>query len=168
VQLAVNLSGRHFGNPEILDLVRELLVSCKADPHSIIFEVTETAAVENVMAAKQFIEALCRLGCRFALDDFGVGFSSLHYLKNLPVDFIKIDGSFVRDLPTDKGDRVFVKAITDLAEGLGITTIAEFVENEAIVAALRDLGVHLGQGFYLGRPAPSCADGSICRQAGDA
>ena len=92
------------------------------------------------------------LGCRFALDDFGVGFSSFHYLKNLPIDYIKIDGSFVRNLDSQDEDRVFVKATVDIAKSLGILTIAEFVENGHIMEILNELGTDYGQGYFLGRP----------------
>jgi diguanylate cyclase (GGDEF)-like protein/PAS domain S-box-containing protein len=152
VTLAVNISGRHFGSSEIMLLVKESMENYKADPRNIIFEVTETAAVENLSQAREFIDSLRSLGCRFALDDFGIGFSSFHYLRNLPVDFVKIDGSFVRNLHYDAEDRIFVKAMVDLATGLGITCIAEFVENSEIVSILKDLGVGLGQGYHIARP----------------
>ncbi len=152
VTLAVNISGRHFGSSEIMLLVKESMERYKADPRNIIFEVTETAAVENLSQAREFIDSLRSLGCRFALDDFGIGFSSFHYLRNLPVDFVKIDGSFVRNLHYDAEDRIFVKAMVDLASGLGITCIAEFVENMEIVNILKDLGVGLGQGYHIARP----------------
>jgi diguanylate cyclase (GGDEF)-like protein/PAS domain S-box-containing protein len=152
VTLAVNISGRHFGSSEIMLLVKESMENYKADPRNIIFEVTETAAVENLAQAREFIDSLRSLGCRFALDDFGIGFSSFHYLRNLPVDFVKIDGSFVRNLHYDAEDRIFVKAMVDLATGLGITCIAEFVENTEIVTILKDLGVGLGQGYHIARP----------------
>ncbi|MFB6260111.1 MAG: EAL domain-containing protein, partial [Thiohalorhabdaceae bacterium] len=97
---------------------------------------------------------LAELGCRVALDDFGAGMSSFHYLKNLTVDMIKIDGSFVRTLDRDAYDRTFVRAITQMASSLGTTSVAEFVENEAIVEVLRELGVDQGQGFHLARPGP--------------
>lgn len=152
VTLAINVSGRHFGSSEIMLLVKESLDKYRADPQNIIFEVTETAAVENMSQAREFIDSLRSLGCRFALDDFGIGFSSFHYLRNLPVDFVKIDGSFVRNLHLDAEDRIFVKAMVDLASGLGITCIAEFVENSEIVTVLKDLGVALGQGYHIARP----------------
>lgn len=152
VSLAVNISGRHFGSSEIMNVVKESMAMFDADPQKIIFEVTETAAVGNLSEAREFIDALKGIGCRFALDDFGIGFSSFHYLRNLPVDFVKIDGSFVRNLHVDKDDRVFVKAMVDLAHGLGITCIAEFVENKEIVEILQNLGVELGQGYYLAKP----------------
>jgi len=152
VTLAVNISGKHFGNSEITSLVKETIHKYQANPNKIIFEVTETAAVENLYRARHFIDALHAIGCRFALDDFGIGFSSFQYLRNLPVDFVKIDGSFVRNLHRDNEDRIFVKAMVDLAKGLGITCIAEFVENHEIVEILRELGVNLGQGYFIARP----------------
>ncbi|WP_455209402.1 EAL domain-containing protein [Kaarinaea lacus] len=161
VTLAVNISGRHFGSSEIMLLVKESMENYKADPRNIIFEVTETAAVENLSEAREFIDSLKSLGCRFALDDFGIGFSSFHYLRNLPVDFVKIDGSFVRNLHHDTEDRIFVKAMVDLATGLGITCIAEFVENAEIVSILKELGVGLGQGYHIARPQHDTIAGGI-------
>jgi EAL domain-containing protein (putative c-di-GMP-specific phosphodiesterase class I) len=119
----------------------------------LIFEITETAAVENITQAAQFTDSLHALGCRIALDDFGVGFSSFHYLKHLPVDIIKIDGNFVRHLADDKFDRIFVQAMSDMARGLGIASTAEFIESEDVISILRELGVDMGQGFHLARPA---------------
>ncbi|MFO1430615.1 MAG: EAL domain-containing protein [Candidatus Competibacteraceae bacterium] len=155
VALTINLSGRHFGSPKILELIQETTRHYKANPSSIVFEVTETAAVENFTEACDFIQALREMRYRFALDDFGAGFSSFDYLKHIPVDYVKIDGSFVRNLNNDKVDQIFVKAIADMANGLGVKTIAEFVENYPIVETLRGLGVSLGQGYYFAKPAPS-------------
>ncbi len=155
VTLAVNLSGRNFGSKELLEKLEYWLQHYKAIPENLIFEVTETAAVENLSQARSFIESLRALGCKFALDDFGVGFSTLHYLKHLPVDYIKIDGSFVRNLHQESSDRIFVKAICDIAYGLGINTIAEFVENEEIHAILGELGVDEAQGYYYSEPLDS-------------
>jgi len=160
VTLAVNISGKHFGSTEITLLVRESMQKYNANPSKIIFEVTETAAVENLYRARGFIDSLHSIGCRFALDDFGIGFSSFQYLRNLPVDFVKIDGSFVKNLHRDTEDRIFVKAMVDLAKGLGITCIAEFVENSEIVEILKDLGVTLGQGYYIARPQDNTVIGS--------
>ena len=154
VALTLNLSGRHFGSPKILELIQETTRHYNADPSSIVFEVTETAAVENFTEARDFIQALREMRYRFALDDFGAGFSSFDYLKKIPVDYVKIDGSFVRNLHNDKVDQIFVKAIADMANGLGVKTIAEFVENYPIVETLRGLGVSLGQGYYFAKPAP--------------
>lgn len=152
ISIAMNLSGRHFGNQDVMHLVKDTIKKYKADPASIIFEVTETAAVENFNQARSFIESLRGLGCRFALDDFGMGYSSFHYLKNLPVDMIKIDGSFVRNLHLNEFDRIIVKAMSDLANGMDITTVAEFVENQEICVLLEKLGVDYGQGYHLGMP----------------
>ncbi len=154
ISLAVNVSGRYFGQPDVLEFVKEKITQYQADPRCLIFEVTETAAVENVAYARGFIESLRAMGCRFALDDFGVGFSSLHYLKNLQVDFVKIDGSFVRNVRDNESDKVFVKAIKELADALNIMTIAEFVDSAEVSAVLSDLQVNYGQGYYLGKPIP--------------
>ncbi len=152
ITLAVNLSGRHFGNTEFAQLVKNALKEYNADPHSLIFEVTETAAVENFAQAKNFIESLRNLGCRFALDDFGMGYSSFQYLKNLPVDMVKIDGNFVRNLHNNHDDRVIVKAMSELARGMHISTVAEFVENEEIKILLQEFGIDYGQGFHIAHP----------------
>ncbi|VAX09181.1 diguanylate cyclase/phosphodiesterase (GGDEF & EAL domains) with PAS/PAC sensor(s) [hydrothermal vent metagenome] len=169
VTLAVNLSGRHFGSTEFIDLVKDALKKYHADPHSLIFEVTETAAVENFSQAKSFINALRSLGCRFALDDFGMGYSSFQYLKNLPVDMVKIDGNFVRNLHNNHDDRVIVKAMCELARGMHIHTIAEFVENEEIMILLQEFGIDYGQGFYIAYPEakfkPQTTDSLITKNA---
>ncbi len=154
VALTVNLSGRHFGSTDMLELVQEATRRYQANPSGIVFEVTETAAVENFTDAVDFIGALRDMGYRFALDDFGAGFSSFHYLKHIPVDYVKIDGSFVRNLHRDRADRIFVKAIAEMAKGLNVTTIAEFVENRETVEILRKLGIALGQGYFFAKPAP--------------
>ena len=152
VNIAMNLSGRHFGHQDVMHLVKDVVEEYGADPSSLIFEVTETAAVENFNQARNFIESLRSLGCRFALDDFGMGYSSFHYLKNLPVDIVKIDGSFVRNLHLNEFDRIIVKAMSDLSNGMNIVTVAEFVENEEIRVLLEKLGVDYGQGYHLGMP----------------
>ncbi|HFQ14120.1 MAG TPA: EAL domain-containing protein [Gammaproteobacteria bacterium] len=152
ITLAVNLSGRHFGSNEFVHLVRDSLARHNADPHRLIFEVTETAAVENFTQARNFIESLRNLGCRFALDDFGMGYSSFQYLKNLPVDMVKIDGNFVRNLHTNHDDQVIVKAMSELARGMHICTVAEFVENEEICVLLKEFGIDYGQGFHIAHP----------------
>lgn len=163
VSLAINLSGRHFGDASMLEFIKEAIHTYGADPKSLMFEVTETEAVENLSKAREFIDALRDIGCKFALDDFGIGFSSFHYLRNLPVDYIKIDGSFVRSLHVDSDDRLFVKAIVDLARGLKIPCIAEFVENEHILNVLCELGVGLGQGYHLAKPNANFIDGLLIK-----
>jgi diguanylate cyclase (GGDEF)-like protein/PAS domain S-box-containing protein len=153
VSLAINLSGRHFGDPAFMELVESALEFFEADPSKLIFEVTETAAVENFNVARKFVDNLRKLGCKLALDDFGIGYSSFHYLKNLPIDMLKIDGHFIRHVHQNRADQAIVKAICDLAKGMDITTVAEFVENENILHALLDLGVDYAQGYHIAMPS---------------
>jgi diguanylate cyclase (GGDEF)-like protein/PAS domain S-box-containing protein len=153
-KVEINLSGHSLGDPGLAAHIDSELRGAAVDPTQLVFEVTETAAIGNIEAAQHFAEQLAELGCRFALDDFGAGFGSFYYLKHLPFDFIKIDGEFVRNLTADDTDRVVISAVVELARGLGKRTIAEFVGDEATVAALRDLGVDYLQGFHLGKPAP--------------
>ena len=120
----------------------------------LCFEITETSAVTNLTSAKWFIDELRALGCRFALDDFGAGMSSFTYLKNLAVDYVKIDGSFVRNMVRDKIDYETVKAINNIAQSMGKQTIAEFVVDDATREALVELGIDYGQGYALGYPEP--------------
>lgn len=155
VSLAVNLSGRNFGDPDFMELVESTLLEFNADAGSIIFEITETAAVENIATAKTFVEDLRSLGCRIALDDFGMGYSSFHYLKNLPVDMVKIDGSFIRNLTLNNADQAIVTAIRDLTKGMGIMTVAEFVENESILKKLSEMGIDYAQGYHIATPNAS-------------
>jgi diguanylate cyclase (GGDEF)-like protein/PAS domain S-box-containing protein len=154
LHLEVNLSGRAFADEDLLPLIRQEIKSNGIAASSLIFEITETAAIANINGARQFIEALKSTGCGFALDDFGVGFSSLYYLKHLPVDYLKIDGSFVRNLANDVSDQHLVRSVVELAHGLGKQTIAEFVEDEATLELLRRFGVDYAQGFFVGKPAP--------------
>ncbi len=158
ISLAINISGRHFGDPKVLKWIRTYIADSGADPEKLIFEITETAAVENTEQARYFINELHKLGCKIALDDFGIGFSSFHYLKHMPVDIVKLDGSFVKNLDSDAFDRVFVKTMSDMASGLKIKCIAEFVEREETVEILKELNVEMGQGFHLARPAEKFID----------
>ena len=150
----INLSGASIGDPIVLAHIENELQRFDVDPSRVIFEITETAALGSVSNAQAFGERLSRIGCRFALDDFGVGFGSLYYLKHLPLDIIKIDGGFVRNCRSNPTDRILITAIVDIARGLGKQTIAEFVPDDATVSLLNDLGVDYGQGYHLGRPAP--------------
>lgn len=152
--LAINLSGAAFDDAALLDLIKSNLRSGDVDPTRLVFEVTETSAVSNVAGAQRFIGSLKDLGCRFAIDDFGVGFSSLFQLKHLPVDYLKIDGSFIRHVRASTVDQEFVKAMVSIAGALGMATIAEAVRSAQDVALLQRFGVQYGQGYHLGRPRP--------------
>jgi diguanylate cyclase (GGDEF)-like protein/PAS domain S-box-containing protein len=153
-RLSINLSGTTLSDDAFLDFVGELFAAHPVPPAAICFEITETAAIANLAAASRFIRELRQLGCLFALDDFGSGLSSFGYLKNLPVDFLKIDGSFVRDLLTNPIDRAMVRAINEVGHAMGIRTIAEFVERHETLHVLAALGVDYAQGWAVGRPRP--------------
>jgi len=152
-RFAINLSASIIDATMLLPLLKKLIKKYEVDPSGLIFEVTETVAVSNLQKAKAMMLAIKALGCQFSLDDFGVGFSSFNYMRELPVDIIKIDGIFIKDLDKNADDQLFVKALVDVAKGLGRKTIAEFVENHAVLTLLRSYGVDFAQGFYVGRPA---------------
>ena len=152
--LAINLSGSTLSDDDFLGFVRHQLEAYRVPPELICFEITETAAIANLARAIQFIREMKRLGCRFALDDFGSGLSSFAYLKNLPVDYLKIDGGFIRDMVADPIDRAMVRSINEVGHVMGIQTIAEFVEDEETLAVLRSIGVDYAQGFGIAHPAP--------------
>lgn len=152
---AINISGQSLANQELLECIVEQLnrPHRRVAAHSLCFEITETAAISNLSNALQFIETLRKYGCRFALDDFGSGFSSFGYLKKLPVHYLKIDGAFVQGMAQDATDFALVKSINEIGHVLGKATIAEFVEDEATVEKLKAIGVDYIQGYYLGKPA---------------
>ena len=152
--LSVNLSGKAMDNPDILVLIQEQLQKHKVEPSRLFIEITETAAVSDIVGAERLMREIKELGCHFALDDFGVGFSSFFYLKQLPVDVVKLDGMFIRQLPHSAEDQIFVKALNDMAHGLGKQTVAEFVENEEILEMLAFYNVDYAQGYHIGRPLP--------------
>ncbi|MEH6368083.1 MAG: EAL domain-containing protein [Pseudomonas marincola] len=151
---AINLSGSTIGDPEFLAFLRQQLKRPGIDPRQICFEITETSAIANLTDAMHFIKELQVLGCKFSLDDFGVGMSSFAYLKNLPVDYLKIDGGFVKDMLSDPIDRAMVEMINRIAQVMGKATIAEFVENEQIRQELEDIGVDYVQGYGIAKPHP--------------
>ena len=151
---SINLSGQSLGDDAFLEHVLTEIESSKVDPRRVCFEITETAAIANLSAALRFMSALRGLGCRFILDDFGSGFSSFAYLKNLPVDFLKIDASFTHQLASDPIQRALVESIQQIGSVLGMKTIAEGIEDEETLAVVRELGVDYGQGFALDRPSP--------------
>lgn len=153
-QMAINLSGATLGHTEMLAYITSRLAKANFNASMIKFEITETAAIGNLRNANSFIKALSEIGCQFSLDDFGSGLSSFGYLKNLPVQSIKIDGMFVKDMNTDPLDFEMVKSINDIGHVMGLETIAEFVEDEQIWEKLRSIGVDYGQGYHLGEPVP--------------
>jgi diguanylate cyclase (GGDEF)-like protein/PAS domain S-box-containing protein len=151
---AINVSGASIGDDDFLDFVQAQFVQHRVPHAHICFEITETTAVASLSKATQFMTALRGLGCRFALDDFGVGVSSFTYLKHLPVDYLKIDGSFVKDMLEDPVNHAMVEAIHRIGHIMGKKTIAESVESRDTLAALRAIGVDYAQGFAIARPAP--------------
>jgi diguanylate cyclase (GGDEF)-like protein/PAS domain S-box-containing protein len=150
--IAVNISGRSFDDPALPDYIADLLREYRANPARLLIEITETAAVSDLTDAERFIEALKQTGCGVCLDDFGAGFASFAYLKHIRVDTIKLDGMFIRNLPHDHENQVFVRGMVEVAHGLGKTTVAECVEDEATLQLLAKLGVDKAQGYHLDRP----------------
>jgi diguanylate cyclase (GGDEF)-like protein/PAS domain S-box-containing protein len=153
-KLTVNLSAASLDDSELPELVRRLTADAGVSPDRLVFEVTETAAIASIDRARELVEQLRELGCQFALDDFGSGFGSFHYLKHLAFDYLKIDGEFIKQLGENSDDRIVVGALVEAARGLGKKTIAEFVEDEKTRTLLSEIGVNLGQGYHLGRPVP--------------
>ncbi|MGH8658074.1 MAG: EAL domain-containing protein [Gammaproteobacteria bacterium] len=152
IGISLNLSGHAFENRDLLPTLEALLEKYQVAPGNLIFEITETAAVSDLVAARGLMQSIRAMGCHFALDDFGAGFSSLRYLRQLPVDYVKIDGSFIQNLPQDPDNQVMVKAITDVARGFGIKTVAEYVENSEILSLLQCYGVDYAQGYHISPP----------------
>jgi len=151
----VNISGRSLADGDFLGYIRTQLSRSGVDPSQLVFEITETAAITNVDDACRFPTSLSQLGCGIALDDFGTGFGSLHYLKKLPVDFLKIDGQFIQNLTTNPDDLVVVESLVRMSGGLRMQIAAECVEDAATLQLLVDLGVGFAQGFHIGRPGPA-------------
>jgi len=149
---SINLSGQSLGDDKFLPFVIDQFHRSGLDAKKICFEITETAAVASFSQANRFIQALKELGCKFALDDFGTGLSSFGYLKHFPVDFLKIDGSFVREILRDPIDREMVRSINEIGHLTGKQTIAEFAENAEIIQMLTSLGVDFAQGYGVAQP----------------
>jgi len=154
IKVFVNISGSSLGDEVLLEFIESYLKESGIDPKRLGFEITETTAINDLVASEIWINKLKALGCKFALDDFGVGFSSFSYLSKLPIDYLKIDGSFVRNLDTDDKQKALILAVNAVAHTLGKETIAEFVENERILEILKELNVDHVQGYYLGKPEP--------------
>ena len=152
VSLAINLSSTAFQYPDLLQTIRDKLELTWVDAGRLTFEITETAAVDNFEKARSMINKIQALGCKFALDDFGAGFCSFNYLKTFPVDYVKIDGQFIRNLLNDETDQILVKSMVDIAAKLGKKTIAEFIESPNTALKLKEIGVNFGQGYAFGRP----------------
>jgi EAL domain-containing protein (putative c-di-GMP-specific phosphodiesterase class I) len=152
ITLTVNLSAHAFNDPDLLGHIKRLIIDKQLNPRQIIFEMTETAAVSDIGPARHLMQAINDIGCLFALDDFGTGFSSFDYLRQLPFEYIKIDGSFIRNLSSRPDDQVLVKAMVEIAKAFNKKTIAEQVEDAATLAFLKEHGVDYAQGYYTGRP----------------
>jgi diguanylate cyclase (GGDEF)-like protein/PAS domain S-box-containing protein len=157
----INVSAKSLANDRLLEVIESELARHEIDPTRLIFEVTETAAISHMALARSFAERLRRLGCRFALDDFGAGFGGFYYLKHIPFDYLKIDREFVTDCLHNRTDQLVIEALVSLAHGLNKQTIAEGVEDHETELLLRRRGVDLAQGFHIGRPAPIADDAPL-------
>ncbi|MBD8881766.1 EAL domain-containing protein [Rhodanobacter sp. 7MK24] len=150
--LAINISGRSFDDPDLPGFITAQLTRQSVAPKRLLVELTETAAISDLRDAERFIDALRHAGCSLCLDDFGSGFASFAYLKHLKVDVLKIDGLFIRNLPRERDNQVFVRSIIEVARGMGQHTVAEFVEDEETLRLLQEFGVDMVQGYYLDKP----------------
>jgi len=152
VSLHMNISGASMTDLSVLEFIERRLDEGEADPSRCTFEITQMSRVDDYETAGAFADRLTEFGCEVAIDDYGAGFGPFAYLKKMPFDVIKIDGMFVREMSQNDADQLVVKAIVEIARGLGKRTIAEFVEDEATTQMLREYGVDMAQGYHLGRP----------------
>jgi EAL domain-containing protein (putative c-di-GMP-specific phosphodiesterase class I) len=150
--LSINLSGTSLNEDRFLEFLINELQTYDLSPGAVCFEITETAAISNLANVVHFMREFRARGCLFSLDDFGSGLSSFMYLKNLPVDYLKIDGSFIQNVTTDHVDRSMVEAITQIGRAMGLKTVAERVESAEVLRCLADIGVEYAQGFYIAKP----------------
>jgi EAL domain-containing protein (putative c-di-GMP-specific phosphodiesterase class I) len=150
--LSINLSGTSLNDDRFLEFLINELQTYDLSPGAVCFEITETAAISNLANVVHFMREFRARGCLFSLDDFGSGLSSFMYLKNLPVDYLKIDGSFIQNVTTDHVDRSMVEAITQIGRAMGLKTVAERVESAEVLRCLADIGVEYAQGFYIAKP----------------
>jgi EAL domain-containing protein (putative c-di-GMP-specific phosphodiesterase class I) len=157
MKIFVNLSGSSLSDAPLLEYIEKRVREAKLAAGRLVFEITETAAVTDLQHAQQWMVRLSELGCHFALDDFGIAFSSFAYLRELPVHYVKLDGTFVKNLDRDPCDRAMVQALNTVAHSLGKKVIAEWVENKAVADVLREIGTEFGQGYYWGQPKPEPA-----------
>jgi diguanylate cyclase (GGDEF)-like protein/PAS domain S-box-containing protein len=152
VKLAINLSGKAFDDSELTTIVQQTIKENNARAENLIFEITETAAVTDIVSAGKIMAEIQSLGCQFALDDFGVGFSSFYYLRELPVEYVKIDGSFIHDLPANTDNQILVKALSEVAIGFNKLSVAEFVDSLQTLNILSEAKVNFAQGYFIGKP----------------
>jgi len=155
ISLSINLSAHAFNDSELLPILKDELISHNVDPTALVFEITETAALEDLPGARSLMSEIKELGCGFVLDDFGVGFSSFYYLRELPVDAVKIDGSFIRNLVENEDDQILVNALCSVARGFGKKITAEFVENKEIFEMIEKMDIDYAQGYFIGKPTKS-------------
>jgi ammonium transporter, Amt family len=153
-KIAINLSGQSIGRSDLCDFIKTTLQELKVEPRRVIFEITETVFIKNLERAHLLVTELQKIGCMVFLDDFGAGFSSLSYMRNLPVDVVKIDGAFLKDIESNPVDLALLQSINEIAHLLGKRTVAEHVNSERIRQLLEEIGIDYGQGYYLGRPEP--------------
>ncbi|MFY8352127.1 EAL domain-containing protein [Pseudoalteromonas sp. SSM20] len=151
-KVAINLSAQAFNNANLLNTIAESIKLHNVSPDRLTFEITESASISNLVATTAMITQLQKIGCQFSIDDFGTGFSTFSYLKQLPANQVKIDGSFVKDMTQDSIDKALVNAIKDISHSLGKTCVAEYVEDEETFELLREIGVDYAQGYYIGKP----------------
>lgn len=151
---SINLSGQSLNDPHFLDFIMKEISSTKVHPQMLCFEITEQVAVEDLTLINKLISSLKALGCKFSLDDFGTGVSSYGYLRSLDVDYLKIDGSFVKNIVNDEVAKTMVQSINQVGHTMNLEVIAEYVENQKIIDILREMGVDYGQGYEIGRPGP--------------
>ena len=154
-EISINISWATLNDLDLLDYIRTIMAKSPIPATSICFEITETAAIANVPATLKFMRNMKLLGCKFALDDFGSGLSSFSYLKNLPVDYLKIDGSFIRDITTDTTNYAMVESIDHIGKVMGIKTVAEYVFDKSTYKKLKQIGVDFVQGYYVHTPMPT-------------
>ncbi|MCZ6854206.1 MAG: EAL domain-containing protein, partial [Gammaproteobacteria bacterium] len=151
---AINVSGHSVNDSSFPDFVLEQFANSQAPTGKVCFEITETAAIANLENAVDFMNRMRIIGCQFSLDDFGTGLSSYSYLRNLPVDFVKIDGVFVKDIASNPADYAVVRSINEIGHYMGKKTIAEYVENDEVLERLQEIGVDYAQGFRIEKPLP--------------
>ncbi|MBE8232993.1 MAG: EAL domain-containing protein, partial [Endozoicomonadaceae bacterium] len=150
----INLSGQSVNEAAFLDFILHKIKTMDVNPQMICFELTESVAVDSLDTAMQFMETLKALGCSFSLDDFGTGVSSYAYLRQLPINYLKIDGVFIKDIVTDEISQEMVRSIKQIGHVMGLEIIAEYVENDEIIEMLNEIGIDYGQGYGISRPMP--------------